>query len=121
MSAKPNWVWPAAAIVRVIDGDSFEARLTKDIGFNGTVAFVQKLRLNRVNTPPAKTEAGTAATAYVQGLAGYPVQITTLKPYKYGDEWMAEVITAEGVCLSDAMVQAGHAVYWDGTGPRPGG
>lgn len=118
---KKPWPWPASTIVRVIDGDSFEARLTKDLGFNGTITFVQKLRLNRINTTPAKTEGGKAATAYVQGIAGYPVDITTLKPYKYGDEWMAEVTTANGVNLSDALVEAGHAVYWDGTGPRPGG
>ena len=121
MSAKKTWVWPSSTISRVIDGDSFEARLTKDIGFNGVVAFQQKLRLNRINTTPAKTVSGKAATAYVQDIAGSPVDITTLKPYKFGDEWMAEVVLSGGVNLSDALVGAGLAVYWDGTGPRPGG
>ena len=120
-AAKRIWIWPSSTITRVIDGDSFIARLYKDVGFNGSVAFEQRLRLNRVNTCPAKTPEGAAATAYVQGIAGYPVQITTLKAYKYGNEWMAEVTTAEGVNLSDALVDAGHAVYWDGTGARPGG
>ena len=120
MTAKP-WPWPCSVITRVFDGDSFIARLTKDVGFNGSVAFEQRLRLNRINTTPGKTESGIAATAYVQGIAGYPVDITTLKSYKYGNEWMAEVVTAGGLNLSDALVAAGHAVYWDGTGARPGG
>ena len=121
MSPKREWVWPDSVITRVIDGDSFIARLTKDVGFNGSVAFEQRLRLNRINAAPAKTEGGAAATAYVQGVAGFPVSITTLRAYKYGDEWMAEVCTAGGVNLSDTLVGAGHAVYWDGTGARPGG
>ena len=118
------WAWPASTIVRVIDGDSLVARLTKDVGFNGSVTFEQKLRLNRVNTPPVKTDAGKAAAAYVTGMLGLPVDITTLRAYKYGSEtgeWMAEVTLAGGVNLSDALVTAGHALYWDGTGARPGG
>jgi endonuclease YncB( thermonuclease family) len=64
--------------------------------------------------------------------------LVTLKPYKfggpagayrgnipggpadYGGEYMVEVELADGRMVSDVMVEAGHARYWDGTGPRPG-
>lgn len=123
-----QWPWPASTVTRVVDGDSIIARLTKDIGFHGHVTFEQKLRLNRINTPPASTDGGKAATAYVNvattfAVNGVPliVDITTVKAYKYGDEWMAEVVLPDGSNLSDALVAAGLAVYWDGQGPRPGG
>jgi endonuclease YncB( thermonuclease family) len=34
---------------------------------------------------------------------------------------MAEVTLSDGENLSDALVAAGLAFYWGGTGPRPGG
>jgi hypothetical protein len=55
----------------------------------------------------------------VIGLVTDPVHITTVGPYKYGDEWMAEVTLADGRNLSDTLVGLGLAVLWDGTGPRP--
>lgn len=122
MSSVP-WLWPGSTVTRIIDGDSFTARVTRDLGFHGTATFDVKLRLNRINTPPVKTPAGQDALLQAQLLMspGAPVLIETVKPYKYGDEWMAEVTTLEGRNVSDAMVANGHALFWDGTGPRPGG
>jgi endonuclease YncB( thermonuclease family) len=130
--AKDVWKWPASQITRAVDGDTFTARLTKvtpvtiDIGFHGSVdfdhvvTFNQRLRLNRINAKPAKTEEGKRATAFVASLvAGPPVYLETVAPYKYGDEWMAEVMLPDGTNVSDALVTAGLAVYWDGTGRRP--
>ena len=117
----PAWTWPQSTIVRVIDGDSLVAQLTRDIGFHGSVTFLQRLRLNRINTPPLSSALGKQAADYVASFAAGLFTITTVKPYKYGDEWMAEVVNVDGVNLSDALVAAGLAVAWDGNGPRPGG
>lgn len=120
----PNtiWTWPNSMVNHIIDGDSFVAMVTRDIGFHGTVSYLQKLRLNRINTPPAKTDLGIAATAETTKLlTGGPVYIETVSPYKYRDEWMAEVTLPDGRNLSDVLVAGGFAFYWDGTGPRPGG
>lgn len=126
--APERWIWPNATITRVIDGDSLTARLTRDIGFHGVVQFDQRVRLNRINTPPEKTEVGKAAARYLAGLLrvsngvpSLPVTLESVKPYKYGDEWMAELTLPDGRNVSDEMVASGSAVYWDGTGPRPGG
>lgn len=122
-----TWTWPNSKIVRVIDGDTIDASVTRDLGFGGVATFVVRLRLNRVNAPSLSTAAGKAAEHYLSDcVAGDPVAtITTVKPYKYGGpdgspgEWMAEVVDRRAVNLSDAMVNAGHAVYWDGQGARP--
>lgn len=121
------WDWPDSVVTRVVDGDTFVARVTKvvDIGFHGiaTVAFEQKLRLNRTNASPANTPLGAAATGAFKDLVmgGVPVHITTVGPYKYGDEWMAEAVLPDGRNVSDILIASGAVQYWDGKGPRPGG
>lgn len=119
------WTWPGSTVTRIIDGDSLTATVTRDLGFHGTATFAVRLRLNRINTPPASTDAGKLATrmATVLLVADPPVQvlIETVGPYKYGDEWMAEITLPDGRNVSDALVAGGWAVYWDGNGPRPGG
>jgi endonuclease YncB( thermonuclease family) len=114
-----DWDWPGSTIVRVIDGDSLVAEVHRDLGFNGVATFRQKLRLNRINAKPAKTPEGKQATAAVIGLVTDPVHIVTVGPYKFGDEWMAEVTLPDGRNLSDVLVGLRLAVPWDGTGPRP--
>lgn len=68
---QPRWLWPKSSVTRVIDGDSFVARVTRDIGFHGTTTFEVKLRLNRINAPARTTERGAdardAATRYLTG------------------------------------------------------
>lgn len=126
------WKWPDSHISRVIDGDSLTATLTKetDLGFYITniTSFPVHLRLNRINTPPVKTVEGKAAAMFLTDLllsSSVPVLVETFKGYKYmaGDvpEWMAEITLPSGDNLSDLLVGKGYAVFWDGTGPRPGG
>lgn len=123
---RPRWLWPNSTIVKVVDADTIDARVTRDMGFGGRIEFIVRLRLNRINAPAANTSAGKQATAFVIDFTyGQPVLIETLKPYKYGGpdtspgEWMAEVTLPDGTNLSDLLATRGHAVYWNGTGPRP--
>jgi endonuclease YncB( thermonuclease family) len=123
------WTWPLSTVTRVIDGDSFTARVTRDLGFHGIATFDVKLRLNRINAPPIGTDAGKGAKAAFEALVLRPssslpflLTIETVKAYKYGDEWMAEItLSGPPRNVSDELVKQGVAVYWDGTGPRPGG
>jgi len=115
-------------VTRVIDGDSLDARVTRDLGFGGSATFVVRLRLNRINAAPIKTDLGEKAKQFVVDEltpTGGVVDLTTVGPYKFGGpstspgEWMAEIVLTDGTNLSDALVKAGLAVYWDGQGPRP--
>lgn len=136
MPKKPGrnykWLWLDSVVTEVIDGDTIMAKVTRtetlgpiDIGFHGeanvelSVPFEQKLRLNRTNAPKLTTKKGQAAAEAVRRLTEGRVTIQTIKPYKYGDEFMAEVTLADGRNLSDVLVSDGFAVYWDGNGPRP--
>lgn len=122
------WAWPGSTIVRVVDGDTVDAQVHRDLGFGGSAVFTVRLRLNRINTPPAHTALGRQAAALVAALTGgHPLLITTLGAYKYGGpdtspgEWQAEVTLPDGSNLGDALVAAGLAILWDGNGVRPGG
>jgi endonuclease YncB( thermonuclease family) len=136
------WDWPDTTIARVIDGDSLVVNVHRDasawfqiedtdLGFNGSiealhapialrVKFHQRIRLARINAKPAKTTTGTSAKQrVVQLLTGVAFHLQTTGPYKFGDEWMGEVILDDESNLSDLLVSEGLAVYWDGSGPRP--
>jgi len=121
-----DWHWPKSLIHNVVDGDTVDSMLTRDIGFSGTVTFPMRLRLARINAAKASSKKGKDAKALVIArTANILVDITTLKPYKYGGpdnmvgEYMAEVTLPDGANLSDLLVAVGLATYWDGTGPRP--
>lgn len=128
MFTPARWVW-SATLIRVVDGDTLDVELTLvvDVGFGRrlTSSGPQRVRLNRVDTWPSTTPRGAAGTAFVRAaLAGGPFAVQTLKPYKYGGnqpaaEYMAEVTLADGRNLSDALIAAGHALPYDGRGPRP--
>lgn len=122
------WAWPASRIVRLVDGDTLDVAVTRDVGFGGTLTYPVRLRLARINAPAKSSTAGKAAAAYLAGLlpVGGVFDLVTVKPYKYSGppdatgEYMAEVTLPDGRDVSDVMVSSGHAVWWDGDGPRPG-
>jgi endonuclease YncB( thermonuclease family) len=124
-----EWLWPGSRVVRVLDGDTVDVLVTRDLGFGGVVMFPIRLRLNRINASPLHTPTGLYARGYLASLIPMDVSLTlsTLDAYKYGapagqtGEWMAEITTPDGRNASDVMVSDGHAVYWTGQGPRPGG
>ena len=35
-----GWDWPNSTVVHVVDGDTFDARVTRDLGFGGAATFV---------------------------------------------------------------------------------
>ena len=120
------WSWPNTVIKRVLDGDSVDAEVARDIGFEGVVRFPVRLRLARINAPKLTSVRGKAARARVVALTdGIALDITTTKGYKYGapadrtGEYMAEIVLPDGRNLSDVLVVEGLATYWDGEGPRP--
>lgn len=123
------WQWPASTIIRVVDGDTLDAQVSRDLGFGGRAVLPVRLRLARINAPSMSVPAGLDARGYLVSLlpTTVAVDITTTKPYKYGGvdgevgEWVAEITLPDGRNVSDVMVAAGHAAPWNGQGPKPGG
>lgn len=115
-----SYVWTSAALVRVVDTDTLDFDLTCDIGFRRRVSGVQRVRLNRCDGYTLHTPAGDAGAAYVAAVLSVgPITVETLKPYKYGGEYMAEVLLRDGTNLTDLLIREGHALPYDGRGPRP--
>lgn len=119
----PDWDYPSSTLAALVDGDSFYANVGRDLDFGFHVVMHatarQKFRLNRCNAAPVKTASGAGALARVAVLLGGVFDLTSVGPYKYGDEWMAEVILADGRNVSDVMVAEQWAAPWNGLGPAP--
>jgi endonuclease YncB( thermonuclease family) len=119
------WVWPDSEIIAVNDGDTFTARLLRDVGFGGVIDWPVRLRLNRIDAFEKDTPQGKLALVSMKTRVGSKYYMETFKPYKYSGpktspgEWMVEVHLRDGVLLSDWMVEQGHALYWDGMGKSP--
>lgn len=125
-----SWIWYNSTLNNAVDGDTVDVTLSiqVDIGFRrtATVSGVQRVRLNRIDAYAINTDKGKAARqALLDAATGFPLTVTTLKPYKYGGPWqyggeyMAEIVLPNGSNLSDLMVAGGYALAWDGNGPRP--
>jgi len=99
----------------------------RDLGFHvhrthqGIVIERQSVRLFGCNAPELATPAGKAALAYIETLVkvGDQVKLLSHGVDKYGGRIDGAVTLADGRDLSKAMIAAGHAVFWDGTGVKP--
>lgn len=122
------WQYRAFA-VRVIDGDTIEVEI--DLGMRVTIT--QTVRVAGINAPEVTTTAGRTAKAAVNVWMGqalipdganakWPLTITTSKPDGQGDKygrWLASISRADGRDLATDLIAAGHALPWDGHGPKP--
>jgi endonuclease YncB( thermonuclease family) len=107
-----------ATVTRVVDGDTLDLQL--DLGFG--VFTRQRVRLLGINAPEHNTDDGKKAIDFVTAwVAEHGPQFTVRtqkdKKEKYG-RYLATVLsdTAE---LGQALIDAGLAVPYDGSGPRP--
>lgn len=108
-----------ARIVQVHDGDTFTADI--DMGFDLTRRT--KLRLNGCNAielrNPGGFESQQNLAAILQVGPTFWYTIRTFKPYKYGDEWMADVVLAGGSTLVQELIAHGWLAPWNGLGTPP--
>jgi endonuclease YncB( thermonuclease family) len=123
-SLQDQWVFPNSSLSRGVDGDTFYANVSRtlDFGFHvlNTTTSTQKFRLNGCNAAPASTPSGAGAAAALAALLSpAPFSLTSVGPYKYGDEWMAEVVLSDGRRLTDVMIEAQWAAPWNGQGQQP--
>ena len=100
-------------VINVIDGDTIDVILQRDIGFKHVATWRQRLRIAGIDCPEVTGQtraAGLAATAFTRDwLAREPCAAETLKQDNFG-RWLARVFRADGSGLAEALVAAGHAV-----------
>jgi len=111
---------PYAGVVdSVHDGDTVYVKL--DVGFDLTV--YARIRVMGINAPELSTVAGKAARDYAQSLLspGMPVRVVSYGWDKFGGRVDASIQynLADPHDFATAMIAAGHAVPWDGKGPKP--
>ena len=114
-------------ILRVYDGDTvtIAARLRID-GVEHPKLFRYSVRLRRIDSPEMKTKnkrekelAIQSRDALSQLVMGKMVVLTDVEYDKYG-RILAEVLTEDGINVSDFMIKGGYAVEYDGgTKHRP--
>jgi len=129
----------SATVVGIHDGDTISVDIVlapvgrlhavadRDLGFlvhrthQGIVLERQSVRLFGCNAPELATPAGKVALAFIESLVKVGDQVKLLSHGwdKYGGRIDGAVTLADGRDLSKAMIDGGHAVYWDGVGAKP--
>jgi len=116
---KPSYEY-AASVVRVLDGDTIEVDIEKDVGFDVVVRFRKLVRLLGIDAPEkfgTTKAAGLASKALLTKLLppGTKVVMKTEKPdssEKYGRFLATVWLNDEN--LSDHMLTAGAAKAYSG-------
>jgi endonuclease YncB( thermonuclease family) len=100
----PTYIY-RAVVSRVIDGDTFLARI--DLGFR--VAITVAVRVRNLNTPEQNETGGDAATAWVRELIeGKTVILESYKDRRSFERWVCDVWLTDNRLLSEAVIEAGH-------------
>ena len=107
----------------MVDGDTFWMEWSTELGYGDWFIRHRKLRLHGCDAPKNGTPEGDASTAFARELLplGTIVRLTRFRPDVYHGRFSADVQLPDGRDLKTVMVEAGHAVPWDGTGVRPAG
>ncbi len=108
-----------AQLVRVIDGDTFEARLQTTTGRSVTT----RVRLRSIDAPELQARcrdeydrAVAARRALAAILAEGELRLSSIGPDKYAGRIVAEAATRRTPDVSQAMRAAGHARWYAGGG-----
>jgi hypothetical protein len=112
----PYTYW--ATIDAVHDGDTIFASL--DMGRH-IWTLNAKHRLNACNARELDDPGGPEAWYNLAALlpVGLVVTLKSLKPYKYGDEYMADITLPDGRDLVSLLIAEHWLAPWNGRGPRP--
>ncbi|MGL5168998.1 MAG: thermonuclease family protein [Afipia sp.] len=132
-AAPMNWsregnpgVRHSVEVVRVIDGDTFEARVHLWPGLEMTT----RVRLRGIDAPEMKGACGeeqrmaeAASEALRAQLADGDVAIFNIGPDKYNGRVVADAATRRTPSVSNALLASGHARQYQGgrRGGRRGG
>jgi endonuclease YncB( thermonuclease family) len=107
----------AAEVIRVVDGDTFEARVHAWPG----IEITTRVRLRGIDAPEMRAscrdealKAEASRNALQSLLAQGGVTIARVSPDKYGGRVVADAATRATADVSVAMLDGGHARRYDG-------
>lgn len=104
----PDYRYELDRVVRVIDGDTIEAVVGRDVGFRCRPTWQLRLRLQGIDCPELREPLGATAREFAAGwLATGPATVTTTGRTTF-ERWLA-VITRGEDDLASALVAAGLA------------
>lgn len=118
MSHDHGYDYPVIAVRRVVDGDTVDLTLGRDIGFYVTSTASVRFRVMGVDCPevgkPGAREATTFTTAWVTDAMAQGLRVETHKADSFG-RWLAVLyVPAIGTTwtrfLAADLLAAGHAV-----------
>jgi endonuclease YncB( thermonuclease family) len=105
-----------ALLQRWHDGDT--CHLDVDLGFGLVLAL--SCRCYGINAPELHDAAGPPALAYARSIVpeGSRILVTSHGWDKYGGRFLGEITGPGGALFGPAMIKAGHAKAYFGTGPK---
>jgi endonuclease YncB( thermonuclease family) len=111
-----EWDYRVAALVRVVDGDTFDLTLEKEMDFGfyllETKRWSGRFRLAGVDTPEKNEAGGSAATSFAaawisSALGSDMLRGQTFKTDSFG-RWLIDLYRIDtGQRLSTALIEAG--------------
>lgn len=110
-----------AEVVSVRDGDTVEIMAYPWPDFNPTTA----IRLSGIDTPELRgkckeeSEKALKAKEYLESVLTKEVTLKNVRYGKYAGRHVAEIITSNGINVSEALIEAGHARYYNGRKRQP--
>lgn len=120
-----------AVVTKIHDGDT--VTLDVDLGFNVWHRGMN-IRFYGIQAPELSTDKGKAALAYLRTFVkeGDRAVLESVKDKedKYGGRWLGTIWIWVAkpnsndvvlISLNKTMLDSGHAVPWDGKGPKPAG
>jgi len=103
-------------VMAVHDGDTITINV--DLGFN--TWHLCPFRLLGCNARELKDEGGLEAQINLSLLLiNKTVVVRSIKPDKYGERYLASVMTPDGINIVDKLIKEGWAAAWDGKGIKP--
>lgn len=110
--------WHAAAIDRVVDGDTVDARVDEDFHHYALLRF----RLMGYNAPELhgfeKPLGEKARDRLIDLVMFRTVCLRTYKGDSFG-RWLCDMFLEDGTNVVDQLIREGYGVPWDGRGQRP--
>jgi endonuclease YncB( thermonuclease family) len=123
MTEQREWDYQVSAVVRVVDGDTFDLTLRKRMDFGFRLVedkeWSTRFRLLDIDAPETNREGGSAATAFATEWLADAVTAGVLRGQTFKSDnfgrWLIDLYRVDtGAHLAQTMIDTGHGVPYVG-------